>query len=80
MLSELPYAITGGTFITVEDLQQELVCNINIKHRFVTITLLSFGLDGILLRIVGIEDSLGMEKWMGRVGWVLGHTGLCENG
>ncbi|KAL4561678.1 hypothetical protein LXL04_033849 [Taraxacum kok-saghyz] len=35
VLSELPYAITGGTVITVEDLQQELVCNINIKHRFV---------------------------------------------
>ncbi|KAM0060874.1 putative THIF-type NAD/FAD binding, ubiquitin-activating enzyme, SCCH domain-containing protein [Helianthus debilis subsp. tardiflorus] len=33
VLSELPYAITGGTIITVEDLQQELVCNINIKHR-----------------------------------------------
>ncbi|KAL4555602.1 hypothetical protein LXL04_038226 [Taraxacum kok-saghyz] len=33
VLSELPYAITGGTVITVEDLQQELVCNINIKHR-----------------------------------------------
>ncbi|KAL4561329.1 hypothetical protein LXL04_033493 [Taraxacum kok-saghyz] len=35
VLSELPYAITGGTIITVEDLQQELVCNINIKHKFV---------------------------------------------
>lgn len=33
VLSELPYAITGGTVITVEDLQQELVCSINIKHR-----------------------------------------------
>ncbi|KAI3753324.1 hypothetical protein L2E82_25375 [Cichorium intybus] len=33
VLSELPYAITGGTTITVEDLQQELVCSINIKHR-----------------------------------------------
>ncbi|KAK1439877.1 hypothetical protein QVD17_05701 [Tagetes erecta] len=33
VLSELPYAITGGTNISVEDLQQELVCNINIKHR-----------------------------------------------
>ncbi|KAI7730525.1 hypothetical protein M8C21_006238 [Ambrosia artemisiifolia] len=33
VLSELPDAITGGTIITVEDLQQELVCNINIKHR-----------------------------------------------
>ncbi|XP_024965976.1 SUMO-activating enzyme subunit 2 isoform X1 [Cynara cardunculus var. scolymus] len=33
VLSELPYAITGGTMIQIEDLQQELVCNINIKHR-----------------------------------------------
>ncbi|XP_052204357.1 SUMO-activating enzyme subunit 2 isoform X2 [Diospyros lotus] len=33
VLSELPSPITGGTIITVEDLQQELSCNINIKHR-----------------------------------------------
>ncbi|KAI3791497.1 hypothetical protein L2E82_05269 [Cichorium intybus] len=33
VLSKLPYAITGGTSITIEDLQQELVCSINIKHR-----------------------------------------------
>ncbi|PWA84725.1 Molybdenum cofactor biosynthesis, MoeB [Artemisia annua] len=33
VLSELPYAITGGSIITVEDLRQELVCKINIKHR-----------------------------------------------
>ncbi|KAL9244990.1 hypothetical protein vseg_018701 [Gypsophila vaccaria] len=33
VLSQLPSSITGGTMITVEDLQQELSCNINIKHR-----------------------------------------------
>uniref|UniRef100_A0A5B7AKL6 SUMO-activating enzyme subunit n=2 Tax=Davidia involucrata TaxID=16924 RepID=A0A5B7AKL6_DAVIN len=33
MLSELPSPVTGGTILTVEDLQQELSCNINIKHR-----------------------------------------------
>ncbi|KAL8108712.1 hypothetical protein AgCh_024979 [Apium graveolens] len=33
VLSELPSSITGGTVLTVEDLQQELSCNINIKHR-----------------------------------------------
>ncbi|GAB4837876.1 SUMO-activating enzyme subunit 2 [Ancistrocladus abbreviatus] len=33
VLSELPSPVTGGTTITVEDLQQELSCNINIKQR-----------------------------------------------
>lgn len=33
VLSELPSPVTGGTMVTVEDLQQELSCNINIKHR-----------------------------------------------
>jgi ubiquitin-like 1-activating enzyme E1 B len=33
LLSELPSPVTGGTILTVEDLQQELKCNINIKHR-----------------------------------------------
>ncbi|GAB2291786.1 SUMO-activating enzyme subunit 2 [Dionaea muscipula] len=33
VLSELPSGISGGTTITVEDLQQELSCNINIKQR-----------------------------------------------
>ncbi|KAL1833760.1 hypothetical protein ACET3Z_003411 [Daucus carota] len=33
VLSELPSPITGGTILTVEDFQQELSCNINIKHR-----------------------------------------------
>ncbi|KAL5790988.1 hypothetical protein ACOSQ2_005876 [Xanthoceras sorbifolium] len=33
VLSELPSPITSGTMLTVEDLQQELTCNINIKHR-----------------------------------------------
>lgn len=33
VLSELPSPVTGGTMLTVEDLQQELACNINIKHR-----------------------------------------------
>ncbi|KAK1369555.1 SUMO-activating enzyme subunit [Heracleum sosnowskyi] len=33
VLSELPSSVTGGTVLTVEDLQQELSCNINIKHR-----------------------------------------------
>ncbi|KAL3843428.1 hypothetical protein ACJIZ3_000831 [Penstemon smallii] len=33
VLSELPSPITGGTILTVEDLQQELKCSINIKHR-----------------------------------------------
>ncbi|XP_061362188.1 SUMO-activating enzyme subunit 2 [Gastrolobium bilobum] len=33
VLAELPSPVTGGTMLTVEDLQQEFVCNINIKHR-----------------------------------------------
>nr|ASL68817.1 SUMO-activating enzyme [Litchi chinensis] len=33
VLSELPSPITSGTMLSVEDLQQELTCNINIKHR-----------------------------------------------
>ena len=33
MLAELPSPVTGGTMLTVEDMQQEFVCNINIKHR-----------------------------------------------
>ncbi|XP_016439296.2 SUMO-activating enzyme subunit 2 [Nicotiana tabacum] len=33
VLSELPSPVTGGTILTVEDLQQELKCSINIKHR-----------------------------------------------
>ncbi|GAA0160122.1 ubiquitin-protein ligase [Lithospermum erythrorhizon] len=33
VLSQLPSPVTGGTILTVEDLQQELTCNINIKHR-----------------------------------------------
>ncbi|XP_026656367.1 SUMO-activating enzyme subunit 2-like isoform X2 [Phoenix dactylifera] len=32
-LAELPAPVTSGTVLTVEDLQQELSCNINIKHR-----------------------------------------------
>jgi len=34
VLAELPSPVTGGTMLTVEDMQQEFVCNINIKHRF----------------------------------------------
>ncbi|XP_065866282.1 SUMO-activating enzyme subunit 2 isoform X2 [Euphorbia lathyris] len=33
VLSELPSSVTGGTVLTVEDLQQEFTCNIHIKHR-----------------------------------------------
>lgn len=33
VLALLPSPVTGGTVVTVEDLQQELTCNINIKHR-----------------------------------------------
>ncbi|KAJ9132829.1 hypothetical protein P3X46_033658 [Hevea brasiliensis] len=33
VLSELPSSVTGGTMLTVEDLQQEFTCNIYIKHR-----------------------------------------------
>ncbi|KAL2326433.1 hypothetical protein Fmac_025491 [Flemingia macrophylla] len=33
VLSELPTPVTGGTMLTVEDMLQEFVCNINIKHR-----------------------------------------------
>ncbi|KAF5443913.1 hypothetical protein F2P56_036429 [Juglans regia] len=33
VLSELPSPITSGVTVTVEDLKQELTCNINIKHR-----------------------------------------------
>ncbi|KAL6494807.1 SUMO-activating enzyme subunit 2 [Orobanche gracilis] len=33
VLSELPSPIVGGTILTIEDLQQELKCSINVKHR-----------------------------------------------
>ncbi|BBH09363.1 SUMO-activating enzyme 2 [Prunus dulcis] len=33
VLSELPTPVTSGTMLTIEDLQQELSCQINIKHR-----------------------------------------------
>ncbi|KAL0384053.1 UNVERIFIED_CONTAM: SUMO-activating enzyme subunit [Sesamum radiatum] len=33
VLSELPSPVIGGTILTVEDLQQELKCSINVKHR-----------------------------------------------
>ncbi|EPS74543.1 hypothetical protein M569_00206 [Genlisea aurea] len=33
ILSELPCPVIGGTILTVEDLQQELKCSVNIKHR-----------------------------------------------
>ncbi|XP_014494359.1 SUMO-activating enzyme subunit 2 [Vigna radiata var. radiata] len=33
VLAELPSPVTGGTMLTVEDMQQEFVCSINIKHR-----------------------------------------------
>ncbi|GFP85903.1 sumo-activating enzyme subunit 2 [Phtheirospermum japonicum] len=33
VLSELPTSVVGGTILTIEDLQQELKCSINIKHR-----------------------------------------------
>ncbi|XAR59583.1 hypothetical protein NMG60_11015468 [Bertholletia excelsa] len=33
VLSELPSPVTNGTILTVEDLQQEFSCNINVKHR-----------------------------------------------
>lgn len=39
MLAELPSPVTGGTILTVEDLQQELKCNITITHRFFSFTL-----------------------------------------
>ncbi|KAK8364370.1 hypothetical protein V6Z12_A03G225900 [Gossypium hirsutum] len=32
-LSELPSPVTSGSVLTVEDLQQEFSCSINIKHR-----------------------------------------------
>lgn len=33
VLTELPSPLTSGTMLTVEDLQQEFTCSINIKHR-----------------------------------------------
>lgn len=33
VLVELPTPVSSGTMLTVEDLQQELSCHINIKHR-----------------------------------------------
>lgn len=33
VLSELPSPVTGGTILTVDDLQQELSCSVTIKHR-----------------------------------------------
>lgn len=35
VFAQLPAPITSGTSLIVEDLQQELSCNINVKHRFV---------------------------------------------
>ncbi|KAI4389414.1 hypothetical protein MLD38_001643 [Melastoma candidum] len=36
VLCELPAPVTNGSIVMVEDLQQELTCNINIKHRYST--------------------------------------------
>lgn len=33
-LSELPSPVINGSILTVEDLQQELSCKINVKHRY----------------------------------------------
>ncbi|KAG9451778.1 hypothetical protein H6P81_004682 [Aristolochia fimbriata] len=33
VLAELPVPVASGTMVSVEDLQQELTCTINIKHR-----------------------------------------------
>ncbi|XP_073046767.1 SUMO-activating enzyme subunit 2-like [Primulina eburnea] len=33
VLAKLPSPVTGGTTLTVEDLQQELKCSINVEHR-----------------------------------------------
>ncbi|KAI3875294.1 hypothetical protein MKX03_036899 [Papaver bracteatum] len=33
VLAELPFPVTSGTVLTVEDLQHEFTCNINIKHK-----------------------------------------------
>ncbi|KAK6159501.1 hypothetical protein DH2020_006815 [Rehmannia glutinosa] len=33
VLSDLPSPVVGGTILTIEDLQQELKCSINVKHR-----------------------------------------------
>ncbi|THU66019.1 hypothetical protein C4D60_Mb05t09800 [Musa balbisiana] len=33
VLTALPAPVTSGSMLTVEDLQQELLCHINIKHR-----------------------------------------------
>ncbi|GLT30615.1 hypothetical protein SLA2020_054070 [Shorea laevis] len=33
VLSELPSPVTSGTMLSIEDLQQEFSCTINIKHR-----------------------------------------------
>ncbi|KAL3614041.1 SUMO-activating enzyme subunit 2 [Castilleja foliolosa] len=33
VLSEFPSPVVGGAILTIEDLQQELKCSINIKHR-----------------------------------------------
>ncbi|KAI3875293.1 hypothetical protein MKX03_036898 [Papaver bracteatum] len=32
VLAELPFPVTSGTVLTVDDLQHEFTCNINIKH------------------------------------------------
>ncbi|XP_024035486.1 SUMO-activating enzyme subunit 2 [Citrus clementina] len=47
VLSQLPSPVTNGTMLTVEDLQQELTCNINIKHRFV-VTLITLNIKAPL--------------------------------
>ena len=54
MLSELPSPVTGGTILTVEDFQQELSCNINIKHRFV---LMLYPVFGIALMLVFMRSN-----------------------
>lgn len=33
VLADFPSSITGGTMLIVEDFQQKLKCDINIKHR-----------------------------------------------
>ncbi|RWW38349.1 hypothetical protein BHE74_00056424, partial [Ensete ventricosum] len=37
VLTALPAPVTSGSMLTIEDLQQELSCHINIKHRYLLI-------------------------------------------
>ncbi|KAJ0077122.1 hypothetical protein Patl1_36495 [Pistacia atlantica] len=86
VLSELPSPVNSGTRLTVEDLQQELVCSINIKHRML-LNFHSFWGWGVFIPLQICSDEFDEEKepdGMVLTGWtqapaVVGNGGSTSN-